>query len=396
MRDTLLHVAIAVAVAVASLEVAHSQSLSVNCSLNGHFNSGDTSTCICDHQWKGETCNQLNLGVSTPGYHRTTDNVNVSSWGGSVIFSPSTSTFHMFAAEFTNHCGLDAWQSNSMIIHATSKNLSAAFQFDEILFPVFAHNPIVVFAPSTSQQYVMYFEASHPPPCGFTICTCDNGQTTDQCNEMNDFDCTDGNWPSYFSHSDSLDGPWSEPTLIPNFSKGGDFNLSPIIRDDNSLFGLWRDGTIDNTPDGPHWKSHLRTFTATDWRDPNSYVLNYTDIFPSLDVAGTEDPHLYQDREGNFHAVLHDMQGAECKNLGAADGSGSCGSHLFSADGVNWHYNSIEADGLTYGGIVGGEIFTRRERPHLIFDERGEIIALSTSAMFGTSDESFTHIQLID
>lgn len=44
---------------------------------------------------------------------------NTSSWGGAVLKGPD-GTYHMWAAEMTEHCGIGTWQQNSRLIHATS------------------------------------------------------------------------------------------------------------------------------------------------------------------------------------------------------------------------------------------------------------------------------------
>jgi hypothetical protein len=36
----------------------------------------------------------------------TTPDINTSSWGGSVLYDNATSTWHMYAAEMVNDCGI--------------------------------------------------------------------------------------------------------------------------------------------------------------------------------------------------------------------------------------------------------------------------------------------------
>ena len=66
-----------------------------------------------------------------------------------------------------------------------------------------------------------------------------------------------------------------------------------------------------------------------------------------------------------FHALFHDHK--------------SFGGHAFSRDGVTWTFSPIPP----YGGVVNFSDGTsvamqRRERPHLVFDQRGYITHLST------------------
>ena len=43
----------------------------------------------------------------------------ISSWGGTVTRADD-GTYHMFVAQFVQHCGFDQWASNSRIVHASA------------------------------------------------------------------------------------------------------------------------------------------------------------------------------------------------------------------------------------------------------------------------------------
>jgi hypothetical protein len=43
----------------------------------------------------------------------SSDNENVSSWGGSILFDAASNQFHGWASEMTHHCGINAWETNS-------------------------------------------------------------------------------------------------------------------------------------------------------------------------------------------------------------------------------------------------------------------------------------------
>eukprot|EP01050_Picozoa_sp_SAG11_P015187 SAG11_NODE_1944_length_4019_cov_2.495792_2_plen_164_part_00 len=87
-----------------------------DCSYNGVCDKAARS-CACDPQWEGAHCARLRLlpaskraGFRSP--HVAGPEVNVSSWGGSILFDEATSTWHMFSAEMINDCA--ALQSRSM------------------------------------------------------------------------------------------------------------------------------------------------------------------------------------------------------------------------------------------------------------------------------------------
>eukprot|EP00662_Eupelagonemidae_sp_cell21_P033596 gene33596-23056_t len=48
--------------------------------------------------------------------------------------------------------------------------------------------------------------------------------------------------------------------------------------------------------------------TATDWRDPATYAPRDEPLF-AVRPHGAEDPVVWRDRRGGFHALLHDEQG---------------------------------------------------------------------------------------
>ena len=68
-----------------------------------------------------------------------------------------------------------------------------------------------------------------------------------------------------------------------------------------------------------------------------------------------------------FHALFHDHV--------------SFGGHAFSADGVVWTYSSVAPYGNSVASTDGSNVsLQRRERPHLVFDDRGYITHLTTAA----------------
>ena len=381
-----------------------------DCSLNG---ACVDEACVCRAAFQGAQCDQLALLPArspSSGYR----SVNISSWGGSVLYSADDGLWHMWASEMVHHCGLDAWQSNSRIIHATSSEADGNYNYSDEVVSVFAHNPTVV--RGDRGEYVMIFEHSSPPPCNFTTCSsCTNGTTTQACNSRHaqaPCDPYKTRYPSYLSWATQPNGPWSTPEMIPVFrdtGNQGDFNVSPVIFGNGSLLLLYRYGGY--TPGGVY-ESFLHVGRAAHWRDVASYTIdNSTDLFPGLPTGGFEDPFLYRDCEGAFHAVVHSMVGeATCHRLGDPSGKGSCGAHIFSKDGVNWQTHAFSG---TYngsiafaGGAGAGLIATRRERPHLLFRKEdakdcgdgilfpcGDPIMLSTSVMHGLRDASFTQLQ---
>ena len=152
--------------------------------------------------------------------------------------------------------------------------------------------------------------------------------------------------------------------------------------------------------------------TASDWRDAGSYVGRWgAMLFPDTTIvpdAGLEDPHVYLDASGVFHAVFHNQIEADDERL--------CGGHAYSEDGLEWVFtgtswsNEVRFLGPPSrgdGGAGSGEggtssptstnelelttyryRFSRVERPHVVFGDAAHpftITGLTAGVQFGKS-----------
>ena len=382
-----------------------------DCSLNGVC--ATDKRCKCADAWTGDRCQTLALEPTTvhAGLRMTdASGANTSSWGGAVLLDAASSPpmYHMWASEMGAGCGIEAWRSNSRIVHATSTD-GVRFERKEVVFERFAHEPTVARAPTG--EWVVWFtgdpEGASPPP----LCTeCAGGNT------LANTSCATGytvNGPTYLSWASAPEGPWSKPQRL--FAAQAnqtnlDTNLAATILSNGSVVGIGRNG---GDPTGI--LAHL--VTAESWRDPSSYVGRWEEmLFPNttrLDYAGVEDPYVWVDpTTETFHAIFHSQIENDDERL--------CGGHAFSADGVSWTFGgtafsnrvrftaaagSAAAAGSTTAarsttaaastavpshgdvGVDGASSyeyrFSRRERPHLVFDARGAITALTTGVQFG-------------
>ena len=121
-------------------------------------------------------------------------------------------------------------------------------------------------------------------------------------------------------------------------------NPAPLFFPNGSLLMLGRDA----------WNSVGR-IVAPHWRGP--YTLGRL-IGPAPFTV--EDPFLYRDVRGAFHALFHGgKQGGDFVAAGA---------HAFSTDGHDWVFSAKAAYTTTVNTSDGqAHTFTRRERPHLLF-----------------------------
>jgi len=136
-----------------------------HCNYNGVCSKH--GVCRCRPQWRGVSCDQLNLlpmRKSRPlGYRGVNSSTgdSITSWGGSVVHGDD-GLWHMFAAEIAGSCGMNVWLSNSRVIHATSPDPTVEpFERRSVVAPVFAHEPIAARAPTG--EYVLWYTAVLPP-----------------------------------------------------------------------------------------------------------------------------------------------------------------------------------------------------------------------------------------
>ena len=273
----------------------------VDCSYNGRCVGG---TCHCYPQFQGSACDVFRfepLAASSPSHTpglRTVDPATgeqVSSWGGSVLRGDD-GKWHMWAAEMTHGVGIKAWLTNSQVVHAVANEPDSArphqFTRKEVVAPVFAHEPTVARAPTG--EFVMFYTTNFAETPGSQCgppCTCgNNGTSCLSC--PNDQQCT---WPdprsplsTRMTWSNSTDGPWSKPVLVPA-PTAGDTNLACLIRKNSSLVCLGRPG--------------LGLMIGSHWRDVKTYTWHHPGGTP---IQG-EDPMVWQDPNDSavLHAVTH-------------------------------------------------------------------------------------------
>jgi len=125
------------------------------CSANG--------VCRCVPEWTGPTRGKLNLLPARPRPFSGYDEDGVSSWGGTMIADRGdTGLYHMFVSRMGSHCGLDSWQSNSEIIHATSYDPEGPYVYNSTVLPYFAHGPSVREMPGGNGYFMMHLGCGYP------------------------------------------------------------------------------------------------------------------------------------------------------------------------------------------------------------------------------------------
>lgn len=271
-----------------------------DCSLLGVCDEG---VCKCDAGWRGDDCGQLKLKPAQPGTGYNLTNEGISSWGANIFpDSPdsqgSTSTWHMYAAEFENKCGISHWSPNSAIVHATSTAGAAGpyVRRSTAVVP-FAHNPKVVRAPDGT--WLMYTIGVELPPSALFNCT-DDSRGTEATQQMQSAPPPGRNPMNRESNitlytSSDLEGPWERFGVVlgPDYEGTWDedtSNPSPWVLPNGTVLLMYR-GCVVRQPGCEG--EYMGVASAPSWKGP------YTRL-----TKGPILPNVYAEDPSESHALV--------------------------------------------------------------------------------------------
>ena len=321
-----------------------------DCSLNGACVAG---ACRCVSFWGGPSCSTVRFGrapKATLGALQPA--ANTSHWCAGVL-PDGNGTWHAYSALMDLHCGLNAWQRNSVITHATGPSPVGPFGAESTVLSYFAHNPKPVMASDGTWLIFHIGCGSGSDP----ITTCTNGTTPMQSGgrgreeDVTAAPCSD--YGTSVLSAPSPAGPWTAATVIApppsptGFPRSAD-NPSALIFPDGRAWVMFR--SYNRTG---KYHSVIGMARAPHWSGP--YAIDPSPLF----AEWMEDPYLFfQPETKSYHALFHTMGG--CPEVGC---------HAFSADGVTWHVSPGGAYNFTVALDDGSSIeLKRRERPQLVFD----------------------------
>lgn len=336
--------------------VAYPCSTAWDCHLNGLCQAGQ---CHCDTAWNdGGNCSKLQLlPVETtpcgPGcaYHGE-NGTKSTSWGGSVV-DLGSGTYAMLAAEMLNDCGLGTWRTNSQVAVATADTPTGPYKRLATAAPPWTHNPQVIVTPTTPPTFVLFTLGNGTVHAPLSNCTGESHLPTN----FDSFgaDALEiGLWSSA-----SLHGPWTRhPIDFVDMPASESFtNPAPVMLPDGKVRVL-----IDIAAN-----NGVKTvYEADTWQGPYKRISKGTIPCRWHRFKWcAEDPFMYQDHRGHWHALFHQF------DVSPGPTPFWAGGHAFSEDGLTWSnitqaYNTtvITDDGKTY--YAG-----RRERPKMLFDASG-------------------------
>ncbi|KAI8938813.1 hypothetical protein NX059_004677 [Plenodomus lindquistii] len=314
-----------------------------DCSLNGLCTA---QTCLCDPGWIGPSCSRLDLAPATrgTGYNHTLPSPNHykpfgnSSWGGQIVQDQHDPTlFHLLFDQFAHGCGLSAWRPTSFIARAESRSgPQGPYVWAQDVTGSFRHNAYVHWSPADEMYLLWSIGVDVPSP---TSCS----------------SVPKASWPNNISvsASPSIYGPWSKPHMTVNGTNPAPMPLYTASNNTSSAIALLAED--------------FRIFTAQSWN--SSYTLTSSPVsWNTSDYTRTwtEDPFLWLDHRGNYHALAHWMIDIMEKN---GTKYPRVGTHMFSRSlNSGWMFSEQEAfsSEVDFGnGDV--QTFKRRERGKLWF-----------------------------
>jgi len=241
----------------------------------------------------------------------------------------------MFASRWPAEEGMNGWQTHSEVVRATSKNVLGPYTFEEVVLQkredawdkARIHNPRIVKAGST---FVLYYV-----------------NTANQTG---------------YATADSIKGPWRR--IAKHVINAA--NPAPLVKPDGSIYLFGRIKDDDQV-------SRAIAYTAPSFEGPYSIVEGGANLLPNK--AELEDPMIWFTHY-RYMVVCTDWKGL-------ATGTTKAGAEYWSRDGVKWFLVSkdpvftktVEFDDKS------SETFSRRERPFVYVNEKGEAVALFTGCL---------------
>jgi hypothetical protein len=254
-------------------------------------------------------------------------------WCSSVI--KVGDTYHMFASRWPLQYGLGGWTKYSECVRATSTSLFGPYQFQEVVLQKRTnnwdnsrvHNVKIVKA---GNKFVLY-HINSANQTGYAV-------------------------------ADSVTGPWTrldKPVIKAS-------NPAILVKPDLSIYVFCR------LKDSAQVNRGI-AFTAPSYDGTYSVMQNGDNLLP--ENCELEDPTIWW-ANNQYNILLNDWKGK-------ATGVGKGGAQYFSKDGVHYQFMTREpvfTKTVPYDDGTS-ETFSRRERPFVYTNEKGEVIALFTACM---------------
>ena len=327
----------------------------IDCQLNGVCDAdrGSVGRCHCDPAWGGDDCGDLQLEVGKVVYGcYPTDPLqcNYSAWGGGPpVFDHKKNVWVMFQDRIANHCGLSEWSYMSTIVRTSATDPEGPYKFDATILGAPAHNAYYAHDPKSGKHLIYHIHSAIRDEGARPLRTdCTNGTTprtpglTGESEleraRAADIYCDEDEegstcLPPVIHEADSLDGPWervsiegSYPRQFPGSAAGqglmitGTKNPAPVIFENGTVLALYKNNRTIWAMRAPHYKGPYEAIGEIFHPSREGRARHDAPVH-----VQQEDPTLWRDARGNFHALMHPLGGTER-------------GHGFSTDGVTWHW----------------------------------------------------------
>lgn len=256
----------------------------------------------------------------------------------------------MFAAQMAKHCGINLWYPNSECVRATSADPEGPYALAEVVVPRFCHEPVVVRDGPRFRVYHVGAGAGEDPG-GAHDCSAFGNGTTDCARAPGcEGAATLGQDRLGVLTAARVDGPWAQ-TFLDEVPTQSDANPAPFVFPNGTtlLLNRFRD---------PPRVGEMTIGVAVAPSPLGPFAFARQRVVEAL----SEDPHVWRDARGHFHALFHHNN---YRGWPLAQGTSA-----HSRDGLDWTYSSV----LAYTGVIAQTdgvvvVWDRRERPHLLLDD---------------------------
>lgn len=317
--------------------------------------------CVCHPGWRGATCGQVDF---SPGSARRAFNTTAAwTWGGS-ISEDDEGTIHMFAAEFTNDCGVLHYCSNSRVIHLTAKDPLGPYVHRGVALaprspPSWDSGGVsdITVHRLASGTWALYYTGTNNTwdPTNGTHPNCTrkvDPQTGDRASRRIGVATAPTPWGPWARRAAPIFGPAEGAWDYRDVS-----NPTPLIFANGSVLMLYKG------------RGRIQAMGAA---RASAYDGPFTRLQPKAPVLGqaVEDTWAWRqpaDAPGGRPEVLHALS-----HVG--NGAHAAGGHAWSLDGVEWHDTTVVHGGggvAAYTGRVSWadgttSTLARRERPQIL------------------------------
>lgn len=373
--------------------------------------------CVCDPGFTnpvdgGVQCSAFDLGPAAPeqpGYL----NDSWPTWGGRPVFYSAAqggdNLWHLFTAQFAEHCNVDNWVKNSFVAHVVGKTPRGPWTHLDVAIPVFSHAPQVVRHPDGT--WLLWFVGGwHYPSHDWKNCSdapwvlppvdgklwpppgLGPGEpaTPDGCGPTENAGCG-----IRLATSHSPYGPWTiHNVTLTNGNASWACSRSvpsPVAMPDGSVYVAFGAEPCNNSYEtvgimrADHWSKPF-TILAEPIALPNTFHC------PTGDLA--EDPYLWHDGKRGWHLIMHGLCDWNVQDPKRPEAEDLYAMHAYTTDPSKGWTVSTRPDGkpsLAWSKHVhwtnGSTTYiSRMERPQLVHHSStstGPAFMLSTAVCPG-------------